>query len=377
MKNDNGNSYCIGSRTQDKYFFISERFLPDCLRMFTLMDGIHTLTEIKMLIEEGGTNGFDFDYAYSICSDNNLISNDTTIRKAPLSEFELLYKTLVKVDISYLSELSKNIKAPIFKLIVFLMTTTIFLGACVLIRRGIQIDWNFFLGNPIMVLLLLFTSTSSVLLHEFSHAFVASRFGLKVEKLSITTVAYTSIGAYVRVPGIYFLKPLHRIVIWLAGVFMNTFLLSIGIFLIQNYMGYISMIGTALVVSNFTLLYISIIPFYLSDGYFVMTTVLRVPNLRRNSLFNLKKILKEKKINNIGFLYVLYLLLSVIFTLYFIGKAIYQVGLDVFENINNQVSPLAILMNYKNIFIIIGVSILGRLLYIKFMQKGTNNNIER
>ena len=361
--------YCIGSREVDRYFFVSDRLFADCKLMISYLKGEYTIKEINQLMNAECKEGFDVDYTYNILLQNNLIKNVKYEGKRQFNEFDLIFKTIASFDISNLIKRVCKIPA-LYRMSISLLMLFVDIYAIFLITfNNIDLEWTMIVGNPITIVFFMILSTVSVLLHEISHAIAAEVCGLSIKRLSFTTIAYTSFGAYVKVPGIYFLPPYKRICIWFSGIYTNIFLLSIAIIGLNHFDGYMRLFVLVLGLANVTLIYSSIIPFYLLDGYFILTTILKIPNLRRNSFFNLKKIIIEKRFNRIYFIYSLYLLMATIFSVIILYKILMYIFIDIHKSFKSSVPVLQIILNYKNFFLILLLSILGRVIYKRVFKE--------
>lgn len=68
------------------------------------------------------------------------------------------------------------------------------------------IPWEAVAGDIRTLLYTALISSVSLVLHEMSHAAVASKLGLSVKTAHLAVFAFMSLACYVRLPGIYFLK---------------------------------------------------------------------------------------------------------------------------------------------------------------------------
>lgn len=369
IKKKEKNYYCIGSREADRYFFVSERLFKDCQIMISYLDGKHTIKEIRELMNPVCQEGFDVDYTYRILLQNNLIQNEKYNGKRHFNEFDLMFKTIASFNISKFVGKISRIPHIYFGIIILLMLFSDVYAGLIFASSKISLDWTAVTGNPITIIFFMFLSTISVFLHEISHAITGRICGLSIKQLNITTVAYTSLGAYVKVPGIYFLSPYKRICIWFAGIYTNIFLLSLAIIMMKFSCGYLNLFALVLAITNATFIYSSAIPFYLSDGYFILATILKVPNLRRDSFFNLKKIISEKKLNMTNITYLVYLLITVVFSAIILWNVVGYLFFDIQESLKNGLSIIHIISNYKNFFLVLLFSIIVRFFYKRLFKE--------
>ncbi len=305
--------YCIGSRDKDKYFFVNEKASKIYMDVIKQMDGNHTLEEIKRKEKQkSGISGELVDKIYDVCLRCNLIKNASSQTKE-FNEVKAVYKDVFKVDISSFCEWCKKIDTKIYMIIIIFMLLIIG-GASVKINQVVgNIPWNCVTGDFRVLIYTAVISTVSLALHELCHAVTGAKLGLPVQTAHIATFTYVTFACYIKLPGIYFLKPRKRVAIWMAGVFMNFFLIAVSIFMydLPGEQGQIFL--TTIIICNLSIIVSALVPFYISDGYFVLSTICKAPNLRKNIFQNIENLFKKRKIEFISWVYVLYFVCSILF----------------------------------------------------------------
>lgn len=145
----------------------------------------------------------------------------------------------------------------------------------------------------------------SLIIHEFCHGMACVRFGGKVKKVGIM-LFYFQLAAYCDVSGIYFIdKKYKKVITFLAGI-LSQLIISSFVFIIYyilSKIGYNISILLYFVIVNVTIAIFNLFPFVKLDGYWILSSVLNVYNLRTKSFEYLVAIIigkfnviKEKRI---------------------------------------------------------------------------------
>jgi putative peptide zinc metalloprotease protein len=132
-------------------------------------------------------------------------------------------------------------------------------------------------------------------LHEFGHAFACKIFGGHVPEMGIYLIAGTPC-AYVDVTSSWkFTRKRHRIMVGLAGVYVESFIASVAIFvwaftepsLLHTLSHQIFFLAGIVTVT------MNINPLMRFDGYYILSDLLEIPNLRQRSQRYVLSILKR------------------------------------------------------------------------------------
>lgn len=361
--------YCIGSRKVDKYFFVNEKASKLYMEVISIMDGKHTIEQIKNINWLGEKLPVDvIEKIYQTCLKCNLITNDTYTDKKEFNEMEIIFKDIFKINILPFSNFCKKISNKVYIVIIVFML-------CIMASSLLEIDqvidilpWESITGDIRTLLYAALISSVSLVLHEISHTVAASKLGLSIKTAHLAVFAYMSLACYVRLPGIYFLKPKRRIAIWISGSFINFFLIAVAVILYKFMDGSGQLFLTTLIISNITIIISALVPFYISDGYFILATICKTPNLRKNIFINLKNIFYKRKVQLSSFLYIIYFLGTISF-MFFSLVLMLPVVNNIIEKYQNDAGFINIVINNINIFIVLGILLISkmvRLLKIKF-----------
>ena len=153
------------------------------------------------------------------------------------------------------------------------------------------------------------------ILHEMSHVTMASKYGLVENQFCIALYLGFIPMYYIRMRGIYTVSTGKRIAIMLAGPLVNIFV-GIVFYMTFKYSG--NGIMLSLAQSNIRIGMVNIVPLSLTDGYYLLCSILGQINLRKKyylfmgSLFCRRKIIKLKSTEMI------YMIISLAFTYFFI-----------------------------------------------------------
>lgn len=167
--------------------------------------------------------------------------------------------------------------------------------------------------------------------HEVGHMIAAARYGIFPRNIQL--IAYLGVLPFLllRLPGLYLLPRRQRLVVWIAGIWLNLSLWAVASLvgaMLSPAFG--KEIASRLAITNLTLAVINILPFLPTDGYLAMSTLVGQPNLRRRSRKEIQKLLSGEKVRSS--LLVLYGLVSTAFTLVLVERnlrACYSIALAI------------------------------------------------
>lgn len=146
--------------------------------------------------------------------------------------------------------------------------------------------------NGIGYLLSLVLNVPIFVIHEFAHVATACKYRLN-KGLRIHTALYLYFFpyVYVKIPGLYTLKRHERIHVLVSGVAAN---IMLGILFISVNSITDQSIFISLALSNFQIALVNLMPFNLTDGYFICSNLLKRVNLRKKYFTFISNIGKKK-----------------------------------------------------------------------------------
>ncbi len=321
MEKDNVRIYSIGNKKVDRYIKISEKNLALVLDVIKEFDGKHEIREISKKIQETHKAYVDINEIYSKFNRAGLLKNsDLGFEK---SEIRALALNIFNIDIPLLGESArKNISRLwysytamcllIIGIGLFLLITCA--GTVVFSNQAVILNNSYIKGVAITFLM----AVPCLLMHEMSHAICAISMGLMPSKIALSLYFGILPMWYVKIPGIYTIKPSKRVWVLASGVFTNFViaLASVIAVVLFDLNGESREIVLKLATANFFSVIFSLNPFTLSDGYFIFTTILKIPNLR----FNMIK--KVANLSNKGFTLNYYEALYIITGILILGASV-------------------------------------------------------
>ena len=126
------------------------------------------------------------------------------------------------------------------------------------------------------------TMALSTLLHELCHGVVATRFGLIPKRLGVVAYLIFIPMFFLKIPGLYTLSPRKRIIVWAAGIWGNFTIAALAL-IAMRVLGHASVYGQMMgkiALANCFIAGMNMLPFLPTDGYFIMSTILKKPNIR-------------------------------------------------------------------------------------------------
>lgn len=122
--------------------------------------------------------------------------------------------------------------------------------------------------------------------HELGHAFACKRFGGTVPEIGVNFIVFTPLPYVDATASWRFPSKLHRIIVCLAGMYVELFFASVGILVwsvtppsLLNAVAY----NVALLAGVVTLVF-NLNPLMKFDGYYAMSDLIEVPNLRQRAV---------------------------------------------------------------------------------------------
>lgn len=370
---DKENVYSIGSIENDKYIEVKEGNKDAIFSAIKYLNGENTIKEVEEKVISNMNCKINIEELTKILERGGLLLgiNDGKVEKG---EYDLLSFNLFRLDISKYEKFF-NIFEKIIKptKILIILCTCIALLFCNVFSNIINLNIFNISGNYIVIIISTFVIMGiSLFIHEVAHGAVAYKYGLIPKQLVVSLYLYISPIVYLKIPGIYTVAPKVRIKIWSAGVVSNLLLASISIivYTVMGRLGINNMIGSLLLISfyvNSILIISNLFPLLPLDGYFIMSTLIKIPNLRKQSFVDFKNIILGKKVKFKG-IYFVYFLLSAGIMAYIIGSQVfntYSMFMENFKVSNSVVEALWGVKFYIAVILLFASSKVRRFVTIK------------
>lgn len=307
--------YSLGSKLYDRYIQLSEKNKDAIEVVASYMDGKKNISEISDILLSDYQTRIDVCTVCEWFCKAGLISNPPEDVKLEKQEMDYLSITIKKWKLDRFCGFFSLISEKCAKTILFI-SILLFIGGVVIVKdhwrefvylKNYEISGSFVLGISWMILVFVL----SIGLHELAHAVVGYHFGLKPKEL-VFALYVGSPMFYVKIPGIYTIAPKKRICVWIAGVYLNLMLASICLIIMTLANGIFRNLLMMGVTTNISLVLANLSPLLPLDGYFILSTLLQRPNLRKGSFYQFKKWAMRQD-NSFGGLYIIYFLASVLF----------------------------------------------------------------
>ncbi|WP_202193066.1 metalloprotease [Roseburia faecis] len=366
FKKKTENIYCIGSRSSDKYIYAPDREADVIYTILHWIDQGKSIVEIqKDMGDRYGMSQKNVDVIIEKCKKAGLIKipNGENI-KPDVDEYELMMVKLKDFSLIKIYPVF-HMLIKYFRIIFVLMLCVMMFAVASVAMNMDKVDfpWKEVFANPKTLLYMWVIQFFSLVLHEFAHAIVGYKYGAKPESFSVAVFYYCTLIFYIRLPGIYFKTQKERIKIWSAGVFTNLFLSACFWFLFLYSSEKIQLFFAVGVMSNLMLALNNLVPFFYSDGYYILATLLKTPNLRKKSFFKIKQLFKEG-LSKDTFIYWIYLGVTVLVTGGVLGGELWIVGNQIYSSILSKTGFWNIVKDYSNLLIIMLIGIVGKIISV-------------
>lgn len=305
--------------------------------LLELVDGKKNIQQLSYEISEIGKKeikaGEIYEVLYNHLGKFQVIEN--TIHKVkPLSKPDYLKLSFQLISKEKLNGIIKPMTF-MFNKQFFYTTFTIMLLAVLFIgyNNGWTKVYNLFSSNEFFFLLVI--SFSTVFFHELGHASACMKHGGNHGEIGFGFYLLSPV-LYADVSDIWKLAVDKRIIVNLAGIYMQV-LIGFIFGCLYLYNGNYFYLGLMTSVTGISLLY-NLNPFLRSDGYWILSDLLRINNLRKKSndvsvqfLKNLPLKVFKNNFNKNEIYFLLYGLISNLFIFAFIGIAFYYNSFSLFN----------------------------------------------
>lgn len=307
--------YCIGTIESDNYLKIDKSKLEFMKTLINITDGEKTIDDIERTLSSIYALS-SYRSFFTMLGEYGLIKNYKIESK---NSSNIFYIDLFSLNINRFCSAIKPI-VPIILSLFKLAYLFVFLVLVGLIIIGIiDINTMFQVNNSSQLEAIITTILyiiPTIFTHELSHMIVAIKHNLLPNKMKFSLYMLIYPLVYVVIPGIYFLKRKERIWILSAGVIWNSFFMMLSLLI-----GNVFSINVFKIISysNLIIIIMNLIPFFLSDGYFILCNLMKTSNIRKDfTLFLMSfrnKNIDRKKIFTSKFS-VFYIIMSTLFLMY-------------------------------------------------------------
>ena len=289
------NQFAVGSRALDSYVVVPEGRVRLLMDIISRLDGSHSLAVIAAdNLREG--RAIDIEGLYERLRDAGLLKGSK--RRGELQGMTI---PLFEIPVRSAFEVSRRISVMLFPSLTVLTGIALMAGIVFFTtdpRRWILLGIGRIAQPPLVLWsLAIFGYVLTILWHELCHALTAIRYGLIPSTLSV--VGYLALVPLfvLKIPGVYLLPPTQRIRIWGAGIWGSLALAGIvmtasSVFRLsltwQQYFARLALANLIVAVSN-------LFPFLPTDGYFILSTLFRQPNIRARAWREFKEVIRFRR----------------------------------------------------------------------------------
>ncbi len=299
--------YLLGSESKNSYIKVPIELVDYCKDIIDKLDGNHSINEITgMLLQKYGKDIDVFAFVKKLSEAGLIEGFDKQID----AEMDILGLTLIRKDFNSFNKIYKifcalsNLVYSIFKyykIVLFIIFSEIiyiffYVSSDIFTLRRIFIEIDATMLNSVVIWLL---TGLSFFLHELGHAAAAV-----ANNITIKTFSF---GLHMGlIPMFYFtyynLKsapPKVKLRVTVAGIYANLICVGVCLLLLNFFVvaQYVREILKILIVLNTYMIAVNLLPFRLSDGYYILTLFLNKYDLR---ITLIKFLTSPKSISNIN-----------------------------------------------------------------------------
>lgn len=369
-----GNIYCIGSLKKDCYIEAGKQSCSAIMTALQYFNGIHTLDEINRQLLNIHNIRIDIIKLYTLLLKASLLENgDKSLQEK--QELDIFSIKLFEADISRFGKILSVLLKVVFPFKLISLPLLLF-GTIAIIKsisifitpHSYQIAQSYVLG----VVVSAFIFSFSLGLHELGHMAAAYKYGLIPSKLVCALYMGIIPMIYLRIPGIYTVEPKKRIKIWAAGCFVNLNLACAIMLILPFVNNNLSNLAIMMTIVNTSMVITNLSPFMPLDGYFIISTILKKPNLRRGAFKEFKKFALREK-NDFKGVLILYFVISAIFMASILLSQLVWITKLTIDTYSNSHSIFQTLKEIKFVGILILIIISKQILNRIIKNRNLNN----
>lgn|SRR5487761_352105 len=300
FKKRKGNLFIVGSLSLDRYVIVPENKLGMTLQCVRYLDGSHELEWIHKRIAAEHERDADINELLLKLKAAGLVKTAQPPKRAHnelLRHSIHLFEMNVSGMFRHLSKMQKlfhaySVVAGLILILFGLLNLTHVSALRITHAQnvGAQVEDYFIFWLGLVTV---------AFMHECFHGFAAIRYGLQPRRVNGALYLGFIPYIYISIPGIYTLSPKRRIVVWCAGVYANLLFGALLLLIFPHLSPGGLFQGTVarLIWANLLIIIVNLSPFMATDGYFVLSTLVKTPNIRTNAYLEFKKWIRRKEHN--------------------------------------------------------------------------------
>lgn len=270
--------YVICSVEGDVQFFCDKQDVEVIMYTLSLFDGKHTVEEVKEQVRQAYSS-LNSDKMVDTLSRSRFMISNSSVNTS--NELERNSLNLLKLDMSFLKKINHKVIDAIYYLFNILFFLSVVIILFLFISKKISFGDYFTYATETSylneIIFMVICGIPSIFFHESAHIITVMRYRYYPKVLGFSLQYNFFPIYYVITPGTYLLEAKKRINYHLAGVMANFILFSCF-----SLIAYISKDNMFYVfaLSNLQLIVVNLMPFNLTDGYFLSCTLFKKVNLR-------------------------------------------------------------------------------------------------
>lgn len=311
--NGNQGSLVFGSESVNSYVKISCSDPDALISLIRQFDGNRTLEEIRSFCTEQKIN-IDLDKLIQVMSQKGLFEGDDVSER---SEIQMLGIKVFMKELPLKKEHISRLPLLLTGLVIALLMTSA-LAVCLMHlpelphlfnRELLKYRDSYLLGIGVTLLV----SVAVLLLHELGHCLAAGICGIPIHRIGM----YLYLGVlpkwFISFRGIRVAKDSRKIFVFCGGILMNIamILTAAACYLLNPSFE----AAKCIIVSNLFMILNCLVPFSLTDGYFIFSTAFHVDNIRRE-MFRCMQNVRKLRFSQTKLPMLAYILVNLIFWVY-------------------------------------------------------------
>lgn len=311
--NGNQGSLVFGSESVNSYVKISCSDPDALISLIRQFDGNATLEEIRSFCSEQKID-IDLDKLIQVMSQKGLFEGENA---SAFSEIQMLGIKVFMKELPLKKERASRLPFLLTSLVIVLIMTGA-LAVCLMHlpelpqlfnRELLKYRDSYLLGIGVTLLV----SLAVLLLHELGHCLAASICGIPIHRIGL----YLYLGVlpkwFISFRGIRVAKDRQKIFVFCGGILMNIamILTAAACYLISPSFE----AAKSIIVSNLFMILNCLVPFSLTDGYFIFSTFFHVDNIR-HEMFRCIQDVRKLRFSRIKLPMLAYILINLVFWCY-------------------------------------------------------------
>lgn len=268
--------FYIGTEENDRTMRINGNIQDSISFLISLMDGNNSIEDIQERCEQNGLI-IDVQKMVEIFRKNGFLKGEAFESN---NEIRIIGTPIFRINFKNKENESAE---TICKYLVKLFPISIILLLMIIMVSFIENDFSVPLVFDIKKTALIDAVLSNFFMvtHELGHMIYARSKKIKLDCFEIRLRFGIYPTYFLKYKNLYFVDPRVRLRLIMAGVDTHVLFFFVGVVVMMTYSPFL---GECIIECNLLFIYYNLLPIYLTDGYYALSTVLNVYNYRISSL---------------------------------------------------------------------------------------------